>query len=275
MTNISDDIANDYALAKYLNERVATIFALVADHRRDLPDLSALNHSYVLLVNELRQLYGRNPELSSIGENICWRTFGTIDAMDPYTLFEYNTDYKNHGIEHISKVNSLCIVAGKEVPSISPQLQTVLNDARSNATAFAENWIIPEYTFEITSAGVLLVNGLEGVMKVNKVNATGTPEAVLSKAKTMPNKLIPIDELELKKSRIERGMRTALIEIGFTGAIEQLFMPVMDNHHGVKFRPHITRTQANSENIDLTELDMKLKSLGAKTILDTYGLSSW
>lgn len=270
-----NDTANDYALAKYLNERVATVFALVADHRSDLPDLTALNRSYVLLVNELRALYNGHLELSSIRENICWRTFGTIDAIDPYDLFEYSTDYRNHGIEHISKVNSLCIVAGKEAPDISADLQKTLNDARSNAIAFAENWLIPEYTFEITGSGRLLVNGIDNVMKVNKVNAASTPEIILSQAKTMPNKLIPISALDLGESRIKRGIRTALIEIGFSGALEQLFLPVMDNQRGVKFRPHVTRTQANKEKIDLADLDRRLKSLGAETALDTYGLSSW
>jgi hypothetical protein len=270
-----NDTANDYALAKYLNERVAAIFALVADHRADLPDLTELNRSYVLLVSELRALYGRNPELSSIGENICWRTFETIDAIDPYTLYEYSTDHRNHGIEHISKVNGLCIVAGKETPDISPELQKILDDARINAIAFAENWLIPEYTFEITESGRLLVNGLEGVMSVNKVNTTSTPEIILSQAKTMPNRLIPVSALDLGESRIKRGIRTALIEIGFTGALEQLFLPVMDNQRGVKFRPHVTRAQANSENINLSDLDRKLKSLGAETVLNIYGLSSW
>lgn len=87
--------ANDYALAKILNERVSSIFAFVADHRNaDLPDLSDINRSYALLVNELQTLYARHEKLSNIGENICWRTFRTIDTIDPYTLYEYSDDYK-------------------------------------------------------------------------------------------------------------------------------------------------------------------------------------
>lgn len=262
--------ANDYALAKYLNEHVAAIFALVADYRKDLPDLSGINRSYVLLVNELKKLYERNPELSSIRENICWRTFSTIDAMDPYDLYEYSNDYVNHGIAHISKVNSLCIVAGKEKPDISPELKKVLDEAKKNISAFAEAWLIPEYTFEITGSGVLLVNGVEGVMKVNKVNASSTLDELLNEAKEKPNiTFLP----NLKGHQLKRGVRTALAEVGFTGAIEKLFMPVMDNRRGIRFRPKVSRAEANKENIDLADLDKKLKELGAQTIFNDYDLS--
>lgn len=262
--------ANDYALAKYINKRIVAIFALVADYRKDLPDLTDINRSYVLLVNEVKKIYERQPELKSIRHNICWRTFSTIDAMDPHDLFEYSDDYRNHGIEHISKVNSLCIVADKEEPDISPELMKVLDEAEKNIIAFAEDWLIPEYTFEITGSGVLLVNGTEGVMKVNKVNASSTIDEILNEAKEKPNTtFLP----NLKGHKLKRGIRTALAEVGFTGAIEKLFMPVMDNRRGIMFRPKVSRAEANKENIDLSALDKKLKELGAETIYNDYDLS--
>lgn len=264
--------ANDYALAKYLNERVIAMFALVADNfNKDLPDLTDINRSYVLLVAELKKLYDRNPELSSIRDNICWRTFGTLDAIDSYDLYEYSDDYKNHGIQHVSKVNALSINAHKEKPDITPELRKILDEAKINATAFANNWFIPVYTFEITGSGVLLVNGIKGVMKVKKVNASSTIDEILNQAKTNPNTtFLP----SLKGHRLKRGLRTALAEVGFTGAIEKLFMPVMDNLRGIKFRPLVTRAEANKEKIDLAEIDEKLKSLGAETVLDNYNLTS-
>src|SRR5690606_2035259 len=121
--------------------------------------------------------------------------------------------------------NSLCIVAGKEAPDISPELKKVLDEAEENISSFAEEWLIPEYTFEITGSGVLLVNGIEGVMKVNKVNASSTIDEILNEAKEKPNTtFLP----NLKGHKLKRGIRTALAEVGFTGAIEKLFMPVMD-----------------------------------------------
>ena len=264
--------ANDYALAKHLNDRVVAMFAVVADNfNKDLPDLTDINRSYVLLVDVLKKLYDRNPELSNIRENICWRTFGTLDAIDSYDLYEYTDDYKNHGIQHISKINALAINAHEEKPDITPELQKVLDEAKINVAAFANNWFIPVYTFEITGAGVLLVNGIAGVMNVNKVNASSTIDEILNEAKAKPNEtFIP----DLKNHRLKRGLRTALAEVGFTGAIEKLFMPIMDNQKGIHFRPQVTRTEANKEKIDLTALDEKLKHLGAETVFNTYNLPS-
>lgn len=265
-----NDKANDYALAKYLNERVVAIFALVADHQgQDLPNLSGINRSYVLMVDELKKLYSRNTELSNIRENICWRTFETIDAIDPYILFEYSDDYRNHGNEHISKVNSLCIIAAKETPELTPELSQTLSNAKKNVAAFIDNWLIPEYTFDITEEGILLVNNVDGVMNVRKVQAGSAVEMILTQAKLRPNVLFKPD---LKGHSLVRGLRTSLSEVGFEGALQQLFWPVMDNIRGVKFRPRISRRDADSENIDLTALDKKLKELGIVMIADDYNL---
>lgn len=262
---------NDYALAKYLNDRVVAIFALVADNfHNDLPDLTDINRSYVLLVAELKKLYSRNSELSSIRENICWRTFDTIDAIDPYDLHEYSDDYKNHGIQHISKVNALAVEAHREKPDFTPELQKILDEAKINVTEFVNNWLIPVYTFEITEAGVLLVNGIEGAMSVKKVQSGSTLDDILNEAKFRPNETY---KPNLIGHRLKRGLRTALVEVGFTGAIERLFMPIMDNQRGIHFRPRVTRAEANKEKIDLTALDKRLKHLGAETVIDTYNLS--
>ena len=266
--------ANDYALATYLNERVVSMFALVADNfNKDLPDLTDINRSYVLLVTELKKLYDRNPELSNIRENICWRTFGTLDAIDSYDLYEYTDDYKNHGIQHISKVNALAINVHKEKPDITPELQKILDEAKINVTAFANNWFIPVYTFEITEAGILLVNGTKGVMSVNKVQAGSPTEIALTQAKEKPNEIF-LPNLG-KITKLARGLTTSLKDLGFKNeTLRRLFFPVMDDKRGIKFRPVVTRKQAEKENIDLTKLDEKLKQLGAETVFDTYNLES-
>lgn len=265
--------ANDYALAKILNERVSSIFAFVADHRSaDLPDLTDINRSYVLLVNELQTLYARHEKLSSIGENICWRTFKSIDAIDPYTLYEYSDDYKNHSIEHISLVNNLCIINRKETPDISPELQELLDEASENISSLVANWLIPEYTFEITEGGTLLVNGVAGVMNIKKAHASSPLEVILRYAKERPDEIFKPTDLKLDSNQLQRGVRTYLTEAGFTGAIEKLFFPVMDEKRGFKFRPVINRRIANKERINLTELDRKLKNLGVETVYDTYKL---
>lgn len=259
--------ANDYALALYLNKRVSAIFAMVADHKGDLPDLTQLNKSYVLMVSELEKLYGRHAELSSITENICWRKFDTIDAIEPYELFEYSDDYINHSTQHISQVNKLCLQMGQLEPLLPASLKKIVAEAKANVIAFSNDWLIPEYTFEISDDGSLLVNGLLGVMDVKKVQAGSATEMLLTQAKAKPNELFKPD---LKGHSLGRGLRTSLKEVGFRGATEKLFMPVMDNQRGVMFRPTISRAQARKEHIPLGELDEQLKSLGAKTLLLMY-----
>ena len=74
------DNANDYALARVLNERIITIFKIM-DTDRDLPDYSALNRSYVLLREELIQIYARQPELQEAGGGICWKVMKNIELF--------------------------------------------------------------------------------------------------------------------------------------------------------------------------------------------------
>lgn len=263
--------ANDYAVAKYLNERVVAFFALVADYyHNDLPDLTDINRSYVLLVNELKQLYDRNPELSRIQEKICWRTFETIDAIDPYTLYEYSDDYRNHGNDHISKVNSLCIVAGKEEPDLTPELKKILDEANKNVTTFmaeldkikpdTKDWYIPKYTFTMTNAGVLLVNGVPDMLKVNKTQAGSANTKLLEEA------LRHSDGKPYKSTvSITRTLSTALSELGFAGVFRKLFFPPVHNkgQNELVFRHEITLEQVKAEGIDTHNLDLKLKQAGA------------
>lgn len=78
---------NDFALAKYLNERVIAIFALATDQQNNA-DIAAINKSYILMVNELKKLYARNPELKKISEPICWQSFDRVEYIHD-SLWEY------------------------------------------------------------------------------------------------------------------------------------------------------------------------------------------
>jgi len=135
------DPANDYALARLLNEHVIKIFTLLADYR-DIPDTTAVNRSYVLLANELKQIYARQPELQEIGGTICWRVMDNIELFhenigEYKTLaFEYTQSGSDYGEEHNSRVGMLCIKADKEKPDITPQIQKLLDDADKNYAQF-------------------------------------------------------------------------------------------------------------------------------------------
>lgn len=134
--------ANDYALAKSLNERVINIFTLAVDHS-STPDLTAVNRSYVLLVHELKQIYARQPELQKVGYPICWRVLDNLEQIHETaveyrveTLEDYMRSAPDYGQEHNSGVSRLCIIAGIEKPDLTPQIKKLLSEADRNIDWF-------------------------------------------------------------------------------------------------------------------------------------------
>lgn len=134
--------ANDYALAKTLNERAISIFTLVVSHA-SIPDLTAVNRSYVLLVHGLKQIYARQPELQKIGYPICWRVLDNLEQIHETaveytvaTVEDYMRSAPDYGQEHNSSVSRLCIIANIEKPALTPQTQKLLNEADENIAAF-------------------------------------------------------------------------------------------------------------------------------------------
>lgn len=142
--NENTDNANDYALARLLNERVITIFKLM-DNERDLPDYSALNRSYVLLREELKQIYARQPELQNAGGSICWKVMQNIELFHENIgeykslAFDYAHSGADYGDDHNSNVNMLCIKANIDKPVIPPQIQKLLTEAENNIKDFQFN----------------------------------------------------------------------------------------------------------------------------------------
>lgn len=130
------DTANDYALAKILNERVINVFTLVVDHS-NTPDITAVNRSYILMVDELKQIYDRQPELKKIGTAICWRILDNLELAHEVVLaIEFTHSGSDYGEGHNSSVSRLCIIADKLKPDLTPKVQDLLNDADKNIAEF-------------------------------------------------------------------------------------------------------------------------------------------
>ncbi len=183
------DTANDYALAKLLNEREIKIFSLLADHG-NLPDTSDVNRSYVLLAEELKEIYARQPELKKVGWPICWQVMSNLELFHE-NIGEYKTlawEYVNsgadYGQEHNASVITLCIKANASKPVIPPRIELLLSEAESNINAFqyeldkmnAKLWIegftIPvvtigekNYRFTSMREGSLVLHILEHCLK--------------------------------------------------------------------------------------------------------------
>lgn len=138
------DNANDYALARVLNEQVITIFKIM-DTDRDLPDYSALNRSYVLLREELIQIYARQPELQEAGGGICWKVMKNIELFHENIgeykslAFDYAHSGADYGDDHNTNVNMLCIKANIDKPVIPLRIQKLLTEAESNIENFQFN----------------------------------------------------------------------------------------------------------------------------------------
>lgn len=121
----------------------------------------------------------------------------------------------------------------------------------------ANDWQIPEYTLTYKLDGTILIND---VLKLKRVHAGSTTERLLEQAVKRPHELFNPD-----LGQTARNLSTVLNSAGFTPVLRQLFFPTVSKTKGIVFRDTVTRKQADDENIDTTELDLKLKELDAST----------
>lgn len=263
------DKANDFALARYLNERAIGLFSLVADYR-NTPDTTAINRSYILITDILKRLYSRNPELEKINEHICWKAFDRLEYIHN-DLWEYTNDTSSdYGQSHNAQVNRLCIVNGKEKPDIAPDIKKVVDEAIANGRAFLDEIedeeepqvydgkFIPAYTVEYKNDGTILVNG---VLKLKKVQIGQASDRIMSQSFQNDGQTEPFKPTISTK----RQLTTIIGDMGFDKTLRAIFFPTISKDRGIVFRSRITRIKADAEHIDTKQLDKKLKQLGAIT----------
>lgn len=267
--------ANDYAVAKALNDLVNGIMAFMYvagahDMSRE-HQLAEINRVYVLLTYELEKIYTRNPELLAIKPEPIWRRFDVLKYSN-WDIKDYidNTDDTGHA--HTLRVERLCIIAGVDNPSYTPEQQKLVQSADTVVRKYgqnlvkasegmqaskANNWQIPEYTLTYKPDGTVLIND---VLKLKKAHAGSTTERLLEQALKSPHTLFKPDV-----GQTSRNLSTVLSSAGFTKELRELFFPTVSNSKGIVFRPTIARQQADDEKIDTSKLDIKLKELGAET----------
>ncbi len=267
--------ANDYAVAKALNGLVNGIisYMYVADAHglSKNHQLEELNRSYILLTHELEKVYTRNPELLAIKSKPIWRRF---DVLKNYTweIQDYIDDTDDTGHAHTLRVERLCIIAGVDDPVYTPEQQKLVKSTKIATSEYAKklvgaveemsakeknNWQIPEYELTYKTDGAIFING---VLKLKKAHAGSSTERLLEQAQKSPNELFKPDI-----GQTSRNLSTVLSSAGFTKELRDLFFPTVSNSKGVIFRPIVTRQQADDDKIDTSELDIKLKELGAET----------
>lgn len=290
--------ANDYAVAKSLNEyasKVINIFSLyqIVVHHPDF-DLKEINRVYVLLVNELQELYKRNAELATIKYEPIWKQIDYIHAAyDVQKFLERLYESKESPVRyiknpskyidyHIAEIDRLCIIANKDAPDFSPEqkkliglVQVVLDKynkivveealKRHEETGDEEEtrqprmWYIPEFTLTYKLDGSILVND---ALKLKKAHVDSVLDQLMEQSTSNPNKLF-----KPSIDKTARNISTVLSSAGFTPTLRALFFPTIREDKQIVFRPKVTRDEAMAEKIDIYEFEAELARAGAKTTL--------
>lgn len=267
---------NDYAVAHAFNNCVLGFIVMIAlEDTIGTPegnDFHELNRAYVLVVNELERLYDRNPELVAIKPEPVWKRFDVLKT-NAWDINEYLDDPNNDaGQAHNARVERLMILANVDKPIFTTKQQELLDHAikvrkrysglldvlnKKQNTEKLDDWQIPNYSLLYKSDGTILINN---VLKLKKAHAGSATERLFEQATKNPNTLF-IPDL----GQTSRNLSTILSSTGITPSLRQLFFPTVSKSKGLVFRPTITRQQADDEKIDTSELDLKLKELGAVT----------
>ncbi len=270
--------ANDFALAKALNERTTAIIKTIANAYQynsflatDM-DIKQLNKSYVLLVNELEKIYGRNKELASISVTPAWKHFDIIEGTEWEISEHINQNHNDAGQSHVAQVNRLCIITGADKPNFLPALvkqiideadeailayKTILDEEKKLNVTHKRTWFIPEYKVTYSLDGTILVNN---VLRLKKVHAGSVPDKLMEQATQNHDKVF-----KPNLGQTTRNISTTLSSMGFSGTLRLLFFPSVSKDKGILYRPVISRKTVDAEHIDTTELDTNLKKLGAIT----------
>ncbi len=272
--------ANDYAVAYSLNELVRETLIIIfiakvygVDAKLNVDDI---NRDYVLLVNELSQIYDKNTDLLAIKSEPIWRNFDrikhSIDKIHEHILSQ------GTGIsaEHCADVERLCIIAGSKDPEYVSELRELIDHTTSVKERLLEDIdkevlekqqseslkilgsYVYEYRLRYKPDGTILIND---VLILKRVHAGSITEKLLEQALKNPNTPFKPD-----LGKTARNISTIISSAGFKPTLREIFFPSVSND-SVVFRPLLSREQADIERIDTDELDIQLKELGAMTIL--------
>ena len=281
---MQDTAPNDYAVAKALNKYAIDILNIFSDYQLIGPleefDNREINKAYVLLVNELQELYNRTPKLFSIKYEPIWKQVDYIHSAYGMQKYLEKYDWKP-SIKHNAEVDRLFILTGEKILDYSPEQQEVVDAVDAVISKYSELffrqvkqlkdkskrdkkdeegppprwWYIPEYSLTYKPDGSILIND---VLRLKRVHAGSTTERLLEQALKHPNELFKPD-----LGKTARNLSTVLSSAGFTSTLRELFFPAISQYNGVIFRPSITHSEVLAERINTYDLDAELAKLSA------------
>lgn len=273
--------ANDLAVARELNRLATEIFNLVLKQGANgiQPDISDINRSYILIVDELKRIYLRNPKLQ---EHKNWAVWSGIESIEGNEDVMWNYSFNNGedtGQRHRGQLNKLCILGKVDQPELDANLKKLTEQAEADIKKYQEelgeepessektekpgqrDWHISRYYITHSRDGALWVNG---VCRLSKPQAGSVPTRFLEEVFKRPNELF---KPELGTSR--RAPSSILNDIGVKGDLRKIFFPQTSAKNGVLFRPTVTLGELTQENIDTTKVDDLLRENGAEIRDDT------
>lgn len=286
MTTIKRNDTDDYALARELHhhaiELLGAVNRLNESYNYDDPYseyhevIMLLNRPYVLVVHELERLYANNKTLAKLNvepkTKATWTLFNTIESSDQ-DIYSYVREHKStEDFAHLAQVNRLAIIAGSETPNFTPEQQKIVKLAEEVYVEYVKlhsEWAsrrpkkksknyhyILDYKLKYEVNGNIVVND---VLVLKKTQSGSAPRKLMEQAVKQPYKLF-----KPELGQLNRNLSNVLSDMGITGTLKELFFPVT-NKDGVKFRPVVSYMTAEKERIDTSELEKKLKKLGAET----------
>lgn len=270
--------ANDYAVAKELNKYALSLLGIFNFYQLIGPnkdfDTKEINRLYVLLVEELRELYDRNPKLSEIIPEPIWRSIDYIYSAYDMQKYMDSFEWKLPADLHNSKIDRLTIISDSGEPNYSDKQKRqidsikrtldnhhkliVIEVEKQPPAEESNGWYVEEYTLTYKPDGTILIND---ALKLKKVHAGSATEHLLEQAFKNQNKLFMPNI-----GKTSRNISTIISGAGFTPALRALFFPSVSNDKGIVFRSKVTLSEAISDHIDTTKLDRQLKDSGAEII---------
>lgn len=279
---------NDYAIAKALNERASKMFNLVADYanfgglKNFDENITLINRQYVLVAHELNKIYQRNPELQEAeqSQTPIWRMFDVLEGRE-YEISKFIYYHENTaGLTHNAQVNKLAIISHNEEPKYNEEQSNLIKETDIAIKAFAKEVdqitnpqdytdsysddisYIPNYQLEYTENGNIIINE---VLKLKKTQGGSAMDELLTQAIAHDGKGTFKPDLKTNTRKLSTNVGALL---GSNNTLKDLFFPVVSERNGISFRSKVSRATAHKEGIQTSELDTKLKELGAKTAID-------
>lgn len=122
--------ANDYVIALYLNERVWKILWHVADlYPLQNKDLAKVNRNYILLVQELLELYANNDVLIQLEPKPAWRQFKQIETNQVEIADLQGDRTGDTGQAHTAEIRRLCIIEGNDKPELNTKQMKLISES--------------------------------------------------------------------------------------------------------------------------------------------------